>query len=293
MLWQLISIIFPVFAIVMLGFLYGRKHTPDMASANKINIDVFVPALIFDVLTAKTFNITEFQDLAVAGICVILGAIVVAWPVARFFGYQFKTFIPPMMFNNSGNLGLPLMVFAFGEKALPAAVVLFIIENTLHFSVGMKILNNKASLLALLKVPILLATIAGLIISTAQFQMPQLLATPIKMLGQISIPLMLFSLGVRLIHINWQDWKIGLIGAVVSPLSGLAMAIPAGYLLDLPAQQFSLLILFGALPPAVLNYMIAERYNQQPQQVASIVMLGNLAAIGVIPLVLFFIFYLR
>jgi len=109
------------------------------------------------------------------------------------------------------------------------------------------------------------------------------------MLGQISIPLMLFSLGVRLIHINWQDWKIGLVGAIVSPLSGLAIAVPVGYLLDLPAQQYSLLILFGALPPAVLNFMIAERYNQQPRHVASIVMMGNLAAIIIIPMVLAFL----
>jgi len=289
MLWQLISIVFPIFAIVLLGFVYARKHSPDMAAANKLNIDIFVPALIFDVLTSKSFNLEEYQLLTFAAICVVLGSVIVAWPVARFFGYQFKTFIPPMLFNNSGNLGLPLMVFTFGEKALPAAVMLFIVENTLHFSVGMKILSNKSSLLGLFKIPILLATIAGLSISILHFQMPALLATPIKMLGQISIPLMLFSLGVRLIHINWQDWKIGLIGAVVSPLSGLAIALPVGYLLNLPAQQYSLLILFGALPPAVLNYMIAERYNQQPRHVASIVMMGNLAAILVIPLVLAFL----
>jgi len=289
MLWQLISIVFPIFAIVLLGFLYARKHSPDMAAANKLNIDIFVPALIFDVLTSKSFNLVEFQSLTIAGICVVLGSVLIAWPVARFFGYQFKTFVPPMMFNNSGNLGLPLFVFAFGEKALPAAVVLFIIENTLHFSVGMKILSRSSSLWALFKIPILLATFAGLTISILHFQMPPLLATPIKMLGQISIPLMLFSLGVRLIHINWQDWKIGLIGAIVSPLSGLVIAVPVGYLLDLPAQQYTLLILFGALPPAVLNYMIAERYNQQPRHVASIVMMGNLAAIIVIPLVLAFL----
>ncbi len=289
MLWQLISIVFPIFAIVLLGFLYAKKHSPDMAAANKLNIDIFVPALIFDVLTSKSFNLAEYQLLTIAGICVILGPVLIAWPVARFFGYQGKTFIPPMMFNNSGNLGLPLMVFAFGEQALPIAVVFFIIENTLHFSVGMKILNSGSSLLALFKIPILLTTIAGLSISILQIQIPSLISTPITMLGQISIPLMLFSLGVRLLHINWQDWKIGLIGAIVSPLSGLVIAIPVGYLLNLPSQQYALLILFGALPPAVLNYMLAEQYHQQPRQVASIVMIGNLAAIIVIPLVLAFL----
>ena len=289
MLWQLVTIVFPIFAIVLLGFLYGRKHTPDMAAANKLNIDVFVPALIFDVLTAKSFDLAAYQSLTIAGIAVVLGSALLAWPVARIFGFQMKTFLPPMMFNNSGNMGLPLMLFAFGEKALPAAVVLFLIENTLHFSVGTKIINSNYSLLALFKIPMLLATCAAIFVSLIEWQVPQLLAVPIKMLGQISIPLMLFALGVRLIHIDWRDWKIGAVGAVVSPLSGLIIAIPLGYLLALPAQQQAMLIVFSALPPAVLNYMIAERYNQQPKQVASIVMLGNMSAILIIPLVLAFV----
>lgn len=64
------------------------------------------------------------------------------------------------------------------------------------------------------------------------------------------------------------------------------ISIPAGYLLDLPDLQYSMLILFGALPPAVLNYMLAERYDQQPRRVASIVLLGNFSSVLVIPLVL-------
>ncbi len=289
MFWQLTSIVFPIFAIVLVGYLYGRKHLPDMAAANKLNIDIFVPALIFDVLTARNFNLGEYQMLTIAGIGVVLGSVLLAWPVARLMGYENKTFIPPMMFNNSGNMGLPLMLFAFGEQALAAAVVLFIIENTLHFSVGMKILDNRASLLDMLKIPLILATIGGLIFSFMQIPVPELIALPIKMLGQICIPLMLFALGVRLIHIDWQDWKTGLIGAIVCPVSGLIIAIPIGYLLNLSSQQYAMLIVFGALPPAVLNYMVAEKYQQQPQLVASIVMLGNLAAIVIIPATLAFV----
>jgi predicted permease len=135
----------------------------------------------------------------------------------------------------------------------------------------------------------LLATMLGLLVSIMGWHIPQLLAEPIGMLGQISIPLMLFALGVRLIHIDLSDWKIGLTGAIVSPLSGLVIAIPIGYLLELPAQQQAMLIVFSALPPAVLNYMIAERFDQEPKLVASIVMLGNLASIIVIPTVLAFV----
>ncbi len=286
MIWQVISIIFPVFSIVAVGYLYARRHAPDMAAANKLNIDVFVPALVFSVLTGKSFDLTEYQALTLGGTAVILGPALVAWAVARAFGYSFKTFAPPMMFNNSGNMGLPLMLLAFGEKMLPAAVVLFIIENTLHFSIGVKILDPRASLLGIFRIPIVIATVAGLAISLLQLHLPPLLATPIEMLGQICIPLMLFALGVRLIHIDWADWKIGLVGAITAPLSGLLFALPAIALLDLPEQQAAMLIVFAALPPAVLNYMMAERYQQQPRQVASIVMLGNLAAVIIMPLVL-------
>ena len=286
MIWQIITIIFPVFSIVAVGYLYARRHAPDMAAANKLNIDVFVPALVFSVLTGKSFDLIQYQALALGGMLVILGPGLVAWLVARLLGYSFKTFAPPMMFNNSGNMGLPLMLLAFGEPMLPAAVVLFIIENILHFSVGVKILDSRASLFGLLRIPIFIATLGGLAVSLAGWQVPGLLATPIGMLGQICIPLMLFALGVRLIHIDWSDWQIGLAGAVTAPLSGLLFAVPAAWLLDLPREQASMLILFGALPPAVLNYMMAERYAQEPRKVASIVMLGNLAAILVMPLVL-------
>ena len=67
MLWQLVSIVFPIFAIVLAGFLYGRRHSPDMAAANKLNIEIFVPALIFDVLTGTSFNLADYQALALAG----------------------------------------------------------------------------------------------------------------------------------------------------------------------------------------------------------------------------------
>ncbi|OOZ35757.1 AEC family transporter [Solemya velesiana gill symbiont] len=289
MLLQIISIVFPIFAIVLVGFIYARRHAPDMAAANKVTIDIFIPALIFDVLSGKDFNLIEYQELGVGAAVIILGSGVIAWPVSRLLYYQFKTFVPPMMFSNYGNMGLPLALFAFGEQALPAAVVMFIVGNTLHFSVGMKLMDSSVSMLGLFRIPMLIATIAGLAISFLKIKIPQLLAVPIEMLGQIAIPLMLFALGVRLIHIDWRAWRIGLVGAILCPLSGLIIAVPLGMVLGLSDLQFAMLVVFGALPPAVLNYMVAERYGQEPQNVASIVMLGNLASVVVIPMVLAFV----
>lgn len=289
MLAQIFSIIFPILAIVLVGYIYGRRHVPDMAAANKLNIEIFVPALIFDVLSGKDFNLGEYQLLALGGIAVIFGSGLLAWPIARLLNYQFRTFVPPMMFNNSGNMGLPLALFAFGEAALAAAVVLFIIENTLHFSVGIKMLDSRSSIMGLLKSPLLIATLAGLAVAVMHIEIPEVVAIPIEMLGQVSIPLMLFALGVRLIHIDWRAWRVGVVGAIVCPLSGILIASGMGALLSLDNAQYAILVVFGALPPAVLNYMLAERFNQEPEQVASIVMMGNLASIAVIPAVLVFV----
>ncbi len=286
MLMRIASIIFPLFAIVLAGWLYGRVRKPDMSFANEINMDVFVPALVFAALAGKSFVLMSYQPLVLGALAVVLGSGLLAWPLARLLKVEAKTFVPPMMFNNSGNMGLPLAVLAFGEAALPAAVMLFLVGNLLHFSLGIYLLDHRARLSNLWRMPVVLATAAGLGVSLAGIELWPPLLTAIRMLGEISIPLLLFSLGVRLTDANFHTWRIGVAGAAIRPLLGMAIAWPAARLLGLHAQHGALLLVFGALPPAVLNYVFAERYRQEPEKVASIVMIGNVAALLFITLAL-------
>ena len=119
MAWQVLGIVFPIFAVVLAGYAYGRRHAPDMTAINRLNLDIFTPALIFSVLAQKDFELVAYQDLALAGVIVVLGSGLLAWPLTWLLNYQARTFVPPMMFTNSGNMGLPLAVLAFGEQALP------------------------------------------------------------------------------------------------------------------------------------------------------------------------------
>jgi hypothetical protein len=286
MLLRIVSIIFPLFAIVLAGWLYGRRHRPDMALANQLNLDVFVPALVFAALAGKSFELQTYWLLAAGGVLVVLGSGLAAWPLARLLRVEAKTFLPPMMFNNSGNMGLPLAVLAFGEAALPAAVVLFLVENLLHFSLGVWMLDHRARLVTLWRMPMMLAALAGLAVSLTGLTLWPPLATAIRMLGDISIPLLLFTLGVRLADASFHAWGVGLAGAVARPLLGMLIAWGAGLALGLPPRHQAMLLVFGALPPAVLNYVFAERYRQEPDKVASIVMVGNVAALLFIPLAL-------
>ncbi|HKK05641.1 MAG TPA: AEC family transporter [Gammaproteobacteria bacterium] len=286
MILRIFSIVFPVFAIAAIGYFYGRYKRPDMALANQLNMDLFVPALVFGALANKSFDLGEYKWLALAAALVILGSGLLAAPFARLLKVDYRTFVPPMMFNNSGNMGLPLAVLAFGQKALPAAIILFIVEMALHFSLGAYILDHRMRLTRMLRIPVIVATLLGLAVSASGLSLPAPVATTIKMLGDIAIPLLLFSLGVRLTEVSFKDWHLGLWGAILCPATGLAMVWLLSLWLTLPPLQHSLLIIFGALPPAVLNYIVAEQYRQEPEKVASIVMLANLGSLVVMPIAL-------
>ncbi len=284
--FRLLAIIFPIFGIVAAGYVYGRKHKPEMAVANRLNMDVFVPALVFAAMAGKSFDLTAYAPLALGGFIVLAACGLLAWPISRLIGIQPRTLVPPMLFNNSGNIGLPLAVLAWGEDALSAAVILFMVENTLHFSFGARLLDPHARLLTLWRVPVVAAAIVGLLVAIFKLPIWQPLVIAIKMLGDVSVPLLLFSLGVRMTDVSFRDWKVPVGAAVLRPLAGMAIAYGVIQLLGLQGRDAAMLLVFGALPPAVLNFLFAERYKQEPQRVASIVLIGNLAALVFLPLAL-------
>jgi hypothetical protein len=286
---KVLGIIFPVFACAGVGLVYGRFYRLDMSVVNKLNMDVFVPILIFWALLDKPFDFSGYTGLAMAGTVVILGSGILLLPLALAFKINLKTFLPPMMFNNSGNMGIPLILFAFGEDMLQAAVVLFIIEMLLHFTIGIYILDHQTRPMRLLRMPMIIATLFGLSGSALGVTLPVPVMETVKLLGQIAIPLLLFALGVRLLDVNFRDWKLGVLGAVLGPAAGLACALVMLHFMPLDKTQSAVLILFAVLPPAVLNVLVAEQYQQEPQRVASIVLLGNLGSLLIIPLALWFV----
>lgn len=286
---QVLGVLLPVFLIILVGHLYGRWRTSDISTINRLNIDIFLPALVIDSLAKGNFDIFSYQWLVVGGIGLILFSGVIAWFVCIRFKYSIPVFVPPMMFNNSGNMGLPIAVLAFGEAALPAAMVLFLVSNTMHFTLGTYIVGGRISWLQLLSLPINIATIIGLGLNFLDIQLIETIALPIQMLGQVAIPVMLFTLGIRMIDIDLSAWKIGVVGAIVCPLSGLIPTIFLVWLLPLDLIQQQQLLLFSIFPPAVLNYMLAERYNQQPGNVASMVVIGNASSLISIFLMLLYL----
>jgi predicted permease len=286
MLLRIIAILFPLFAITALGFGVGRRSKPDMSVAGRLNMDVFTPALIFGALASKDFHIQAYGPLLLASFGLIVGSGLLAWWVARLLGVEPKTLVPPMMFNNCGNLGLPLAVLAFGPAALPPAVVMFTVSNILHFSFGAWLLDHHTRITTVWRSPSVLASLGGLAVGVFNLEVWPPLLQAVRMVGDIAVPLMLFMLGVRLATSRITALGFGLMGAVLRPVSGMALAWGLMQAIDLPRDQQALLLVFGALPPAVLNFMFAERYRQEPDKVASVVLIGNLAAVVFMPIAL-------
>jgi malate permease and related proteins len=281
---RLLGIILPVFLVIALGYFYAKRTVPDMTWVNRINLNVLAPALIFSALASKEFDLVANRTLILGAIGVVAGSGLLAWPFAKLLHEDVRTFVPPMMFNNCGNMGLPLAALAFGQVGLSAMVALFTISNLTHFTVGVHIVNRHTAFWPVFRNPMVIATFVGFAFAIAKPPMPDWLMLSIKMTGDAMIPLMLISLGVRMATVTWGGWNLGVIGALVCPLTGIAMAALLSPLLHLDPTQQGLLILFGCLPPAVLNFMVAEQYDQEPAKVASIVLIGNAASIVFVPL---------
>ncbi|MFY9327358.1 MAG: AEC family transporter [Georgfuchsia sp.] len=286
MLLRIISILFPVFALVALGYFYGRKHESDMTVANRLNMHVFTPALIFTGLSARSYDLATYGLLALGAVVMVLGSGIIAGFLARLTHTRLPTLALPLMFNNSVNLGVPLAMLTFGNDILPLSILLFVVTTALHFSLGIWLLDHHAKIGNLWRNPVILAAVAGFGVGALDFQVWPPLQISVRMLGDISIPLALFGLGVRLTGGAMKHWRIGLVAAIARPVAGMAITWSAGRLLGLEARQAQLLLLYGALPPAVMNYIFAEHYGCEPDKMASIVLIANLAAIFFVPVAL-------
>lgn len=286
---RIVEIVLPVLVIIVMGYAIGRLwNKPDMRVVNRLNLDVFGPFLVLANLSDKSVDLLSLWPLVVASIVIVIGSGLIAWPFAKVSRQDPRTFVPPMMFNNCGNMGLPLALFAFGPIGVAGMVALFTTSNLLHFTIGAFIVHKHAELKLLAKSPMVWATVIGAALGLTGTHLPDSVHAPMKMIGDCTIPVMLLSLGVRMLDVKREDFSNSLLGAAVCPLTGLLMAGIIVQYLPMSKEQIGLVYLFGALPPAVLNFLVADYYKQEPEKVASIVLVGNIASIVFIPLGLLF-----
>ncbi|MEM7304729.1 MAG: AEC family transporter [Pseudomonadota bacterium] len=286
---QIAQIMFPLVAIISVGFIVGIKRPPDLHSINEVNLYIFIPALVFSALLKHDFELSSYMFLAAGAVILVFITAMLAVPIVKLLNESYLTIAPPLMFHNAGNIGLPLITLALGEQGLAAALILFLAGNVTHFGLGAYMLDRHAKWYRSMFSPPILAALLALAFQHLDLYIPDYIILPVDMLGSIAVPLLLFSLGVSLAKANLDHWKLGVIVGTLTPLLGVAIALLLTILLPLNEIQTASLLLFGALPPAVMNYLFAQRYSQEPNKVSAIVSIGNALAVITLPIALLFI----
>ncbi|WP_397473886.1 AEC family transporter [Pusillimonas sp.] len=286
MLLTLLNIVLPVAAVAALGYAFGRlqARAPDMAFINHANVMVFCPALVFSALLDNPVDLAHSWPLVAAGVLIIVvpGLLLALVPRP---GLVRRAFLVSGMFRNTGNVGIPLMMLAYGQHLLGDIVVLFVLSSLLHFSLGIFLLSRTSNRWLWLRNPNIWAAVLGLILAPYRQSFPGFVSTFVEMLGQLAIPLMLFSLGVRLSQDRIEQLGLALRINVLYLLAGAVTVPIVLWMLPLTPEWSRLVVLSAMLPPAVLNYLLCEQYRADPRVVASVVLLGNVMALVTIPVV--------
>jgi malate permease and related proteins len=287
---KIAEITLPIFVIALIGFFYSRAVRPDFSSANKLVVDVALPILIFTSLAAKDFNPQTAALFTGASVMLIVLSGLLAYPLSKVSGVSWRALLPSVMFTNVGPVGIPLIVLAYGPQGLAPAVVLLVISNILHFTLGTGIMSGRIDWRMVYANPLVWATLLGIGFSSMHWTLFAWIATPLGMIGNILVPMMLLSLGGRLSTSKIDDAKVGVMGSMCAVGVRLVAAFLILELLPLREIERGAFILFACLPPAVFNFMLADKYQCEPNKVASIVIVGHMASLAFLPLAIWLAF---
>ena len=249
-------------------------------------VNFAVPCLIFSTLTRLEVDISDFG--AAAGVfSLAVGAnIVVSAILLRVVKRDIGAFLPATVFANTGNMGLPLCLFAFGDEGLALGISIFVVSASANFLLGVSFVSGKLSLKETIMAPHLYVVVAALGFLFAEVQPPAWLANTAYIIGGMSIPLMLVALGVSLARLTVSSFGQNFILGLYRLSFGLGIGLTLSWFFELEGVARGVLILQCAMPSAVLNYIIAARYDRKPDEIAGLVVGSTFVSLATLPLLL-------
>ena len=282
-----LEIVAPVFLLAAVGFGWVRMGFEyRLQFVTRLGTMLAVPCLIFVALMKTEIPGGDLSRFTLASALAILALTVVFGLIVRFSGLDRRTYLPPLLFGNTSNLGLPLCMFAFGIEGLSYAVVFFSLSALWSFSYGIHVVAGQGSLSKVVREPMVWATLLGALFLSQDWQTPRFLTNALELIGQMAVPLMLITLGVAMARLSIR--RIG--QALGLSLLKLAICFPVGWLVaqgfGLSGPALGVLVVQMSVPAAVSAYLLAERFGADADAVAGMVMVSTLLAVGALPLVL-------
>ncbi len=282
-----LEIVAPVFLLAAVGFLWvkvGAEYR--IRFVTQLSMTLGVPCLIFTALMQTKLDPGALTALTLASVVAYTAVIVVTAALVRILRLETRTYTAPLIFGNTGNLGLPLALFAFGDVGLSYAVVVFAVMAILSFTFGVWLVAGGGSPLKVLKEPMVAATLLGALFLWQGWETPRFLTNTLELIGQIAIPLMLITLGVAVARLSASGLGRAVLLSVVKLAICVGLAWLVGLQFDLDEVAFAVLVLQVATPVAVTSYLLAEKYGADADAVAGLVVASTLLSVLALPVLL-------
>jgi len=285
-----LQIVAPVAILGGIGFLWVKAGFEyRMEFITRLCMTLSVPALIFTALMKTEIEPAALRDLTLASMAAYGLLTVLFWGVTTALGLERRTYLSPMIFGNTGNVGLPLAFFAFGQTGLDFAVVVFAVMAVWSFTFGLWIVAGGGSPLRVLKEPLVGATLLGALFLWQGWQTPEWLTRSLELLGQIAIPLMLITLGVAVARLSAGHLGRAVWLSLLRAVACIGVAAAVGWGLGLPPVALAVLVLQVSTPVAVTSYMLAAKYGADADAVAGLVIASTLLSVITLPVTLAFL----
>lgn len=282
-----LNITAPVFLLAAVGFAWvklGFEYRVEFVT--RLAMTLSVPCLIFVALMKTEIAPAALAALSLASLVAYVGVTVGCYVVVKVLRLNTQTFLAPLVFGNTGNLGLPLALFAFGDSGLGYAVVVFAVMAILSFTIGIWVVAGGGSLLRVVKEPLVAATVLGGLFLWQGWETPAFLTNALELIGQMAIPMMLITLGVAVARLETKALGLAFGLSVVKVVICVGAAWGAAVWFALDPIAAGVLIVQIATPVAVTSYLLAEKYGADAQPVAGLVVTSTLLSVVTLPLIL-------
>lgn len=288
---QVIGILFdvvaPVFIIIAVGFAWARANQPYDANVITLLVNtISTPCLVIDMLTRPGLTIPALGEMGLASaLCLAISGLL-GWSMTRAMGLPARTYVPPLVWSNGGNMGLPLCLFAFGELGLGLAIAWFAVSSVSNYTIGQAIAAGGITFREVVRMPMTWAILTAVVMIAFGLRLPTVAQRAVGLLGALTVPLMLLSLGYALASLRVASYRRSIAFSVARLCGGFAVGWIVALILGLEGAARGVVVIQSGMPAAVLNYLFAVRYGADPHETASIVVISTAFSVVTLPLFL-------
>ena len=289
----LINIVLPVFIIIGAGFVAARMLTIDAQTLSRVSLYVLGPALVFSKLVETTVTGTDLVQIVVFTVVGTLLVLALSWVVARLLRLNRSTesaFVLSCSFVNSGNYGLPLVLFAFGQAGLERALIYFVTGAFMMNTVAVFVASRgqakaRTSLLNIFRVPMIYAIVIAFAIRAANLEIPGFISQPLGLTGDAAIPVMLLLVGIQLAGVSFgKQARLICVATLVRLVGGAVVGVALAAAMGLAGVTRQACIVEHSAPTGVMTGILALEFGTEPELVTGVIFASTLASIATMTL---------